>query len=404
MTRWTAGHGRWLRRAVLPVALVALAGLVLTSARVSASPEPQQQAARQTLPKIGHVFVITLENENYAGTFGTPAADPYLARTLPRQGALLTQYYGIGHESNDNYLAMISGQAPSPETQGDCQVYSDFAGTGVTASHGQVVGDGCVYPSSVKTVANQLSATGRSWKGYLQDMGNDPSRESAVCAHPALNAQDRTQQAEQGDGYATRHNPFVYFHSIVDRPSYCRTHDVPLGSPAGVLPPAAPAGTTGLATDLKRASTIPNLSYIVPNLCKDGHDYPCINQPSGASKLADTDGFLSTWIPKITASPAYQQDGLIVVTFDESDGPQKDSTACCNEQAGPNSPLPGISGPGGGRVGAVLLSPHIQGGTVTSVGYNHYSLLASIESFFGLKRLGYAQTVPDTFGTDIFEH
>ena len=67
-----------------------------------------------------------LENEGYAATFGDPSADPYLATTLPASGALLTQYYGIGHFSNDNYIAMISGQAPNPLNQADCQSFADF--------------------------------------------------------------------------------------------------------------------------------------------------------------------------------------------------------------------------------------------------------------------------------------
>ena len=355
-------------------------------------------------PQIGHVFVITLENEGYAGTFGDPASDPYLASTLPKEGALLTQYYGTGHESNDNYIAMISGQAPSPQNQADCQVYSDFVGTGPVFPPGQAVGTGCVYPSSVPTVANQLTAAGRTWKGYLQDMGNVSSREGAVCGHPALDSQDQTQTAVPGDGYATRHDPFVYFHSIIDDPGYCDAHVVPLASPSGALPPSAPPGITGLATDLKSARTTPNLSFIVPNLCTDGHDYPCTNQPSGTSALADVDAFLSTWVPKITSSPAFKQDGLLVITFDESDGPQSDSSACCGETAGPNSPLPGITGLGGGRTGAVLLSPFIKGGTVSGTPYNHYSMLASIEDAFGLGRLGYAADVPATFGSDIFTH
>jgi hypothetical protein len=161
-------------------------------------------------------------------------------------------------------------------------------------------------------------------------------------------------------------------------------------------------GTTGLATDLKKLSTTPNLSFIVPNLCNDGHDFPCTNQPSGPSALADTDLFLKEWVPLITSSPAYQKDGLLVVTFDESGGPQSDSSACCNEAAGPNTVLPGITGPGGGRVGAVLLSPAVAGGTVSNVPYNHYSLLASIEQCFGLPKLGYAATASSTFGRDIF--
>jgi hypothetical protein len=70
--------------------------------------------ATPKLPPVRHVFVIMLENEDYASTFGDPAADPYLARTLPKQGALLKDYYGTGHHSNDNYISLVS---VSPRTR-----------------------------------------------------------------------------------------------------------------------------------------------------------------------------------------------------------------------------------------------------------------------------------------------
>ena len=64
--------------------------------------------------------------------------------------------------------------------------------------------------------------------------------------------------------------------------------------------------------------------------------------------------------------------------------------------------MPGITGPGGGKVGAVLISPFIKPGTVSTTPYNHYSSLASWEQLFGLPRLGYAASVPSTFGADVF--
>lgn len=355
-----------------------------------------------TLPPIKHIFVIVLENEDYATSFGDPTADPYLARTLPAEGALLTRYYAIGHNSLDNYLAMISGVAPDAQTQNDCPIYANFVLSGWIDQTGQPVGSGCVYPAA-QTVGNQLSAKGLTWKGYMQDMGNDPAREAPVCAHPALGSSDETQDAVAGDGYITHHDPFVYFHAIIDDRSYCDAHVVPLGSPSGALPAHVPAGTTGLATDLKKAATTPNFSFIVPNACNDGHDYPCVNQRSGASALADIDAFLSTWVPLITRSRAFRENGLLVITFDESEGAQSDSSSCCGEMPGPNAQLPGITGPGGGRIGAVLLSPFIRGGTVSRTPYNDYSLLASMENIFGLPRLGYAATTTSTFGDDIFD-
>jgi phospholipase C len=333
------------------------------------------------LPKIQHVFVIMLENKGYAETFGPGSAAPYLAQTLTAQGQLLTNYYGIGHNSNDNYLAMISGQAPNPTTQADCQIYQDFASTGVFAPYGQLVGQGCVFPSSVETVADQLQLRNLTWHGYMESM-------PAPCSHPALNTVDTTQKASPTNEYATRHNPFVYFHSLVDSGS-CETTDVAL---------------TQLQDDLRTVATTPNLSYIVPNLCHEGHDQPCADGEPGG--LVSADAFLKQYVPMITSSPAFRRDGVLIITFDEAEfgtSTSSDATACCNEIPGPNSPLPGITGPGGGRVGAVVLSPFVMPGTQNANAYNHYSWLKSVENLFGLSNLGYARpsNVP-AFGADVF--
>jgi phosphatidylinositol-3-phosphatase len=394
----------------------ALAGALVTGGAFARPPSVASAAARPSSPravaerskpkpfkqpKIHHVFVIVLENEDYASTFGDPSSDPYLAQTLPSQGALLEDYYATGHESNDNYISLISGQPPNVENQADCQLFSEFVGTELQAN-GVENGEGCVYPETVANIGTQLTAAGMSWKAYEQDMGDDPNRETAACGHPALNAKDETQSAVEGDGYATRHDPFVYFKSVVEDHSYCDAHVVAMGSPSGAMPATALRGETGLATDLSSIRRTPNFSFITPNLCNDGHDYPCTNQPSGASALADIDAFLETWVPKITSSPAFRKNGLLEITFDESDGPQSDASACCGETPGPDTPLPGITGPGGGKVGAVLLSPFIKPGTVSTTPYNHYSSLASWESLFHLTPLADAATVSSTFGADVF--
>src|SRR3954447_6355174 len=291
----------------------------------------------------GHVFVIVLENENAATTFGPSSPAPYLATDLRKRGAFLPNYYGTAHNSLANYIAMISGQAPTTQTQADCPEFVDVA-PALPAPDGQVVGQGCVYPASVPTVADQLQAAGRTWKGYMQDMGSDPVRDNGtVCAHPALATPDRTQQASPDDQYATRHNPFVYFHSIIDRPT-CTQRDVPLDRLTG---------------DLRSARRTPNLSIIVPGLCHDAHDATCAD--GGPGGLPAADQFLQTWVPRITSSSAYRRDGLLVVAFDEA---EDDSRAGCGEQPGPSTPAPGgqEGGPGGGRTGAVLLSPSIAPG------------------------------------------
>lgn len=348
---------------------------------------PSSAAADTSLPQ--HVFVIVLENKGFADTFGPNSPAPYLSQTLTSQGQLLRQYYGIGHVSLDNYVAMVSGQAPNADTQSDCQFYVDFTGIPGLDANGQAIGQGCVYPADVPTVANQLEARGLTWTGYMEDMGNDTPTQAATCRHPALNSQDNTQSARNGDQYAARHNPFVYFHSITDTPS-CDEHDVPLDR---------------LSQDLLHISTTPNLVFITPNLCHDGHDSPCVDGEPGG--LVSADAFLQIWVPKILDSPAYGKDGLLLIIFDEADfgASNSDTTACCGEQSGPNTAMPGVTGPGGGRVGAVALSKFIQPGSVNDSPYNHYALLRSIEDLFGLPHLGFAgQQGLNAFGPDVYNN
>jgi hypothetical protein len=102
-------------------------------------------------------------------------------------------------------------------------------------------------------------------------------------------------------------------------------------------------------------------------------------------------------VPKILASKAYKQGGLLVITVDEapSGGEFADSSSCCAQPSFPNLPAPSGSaaalGPeGGGQVGALLLSPFVKGKSTSQEPYNHFSLLRTIEDLFGLKHIGYA--------------
>jgi phosphatidylinositol-3-phosphatase len=360
------------------IAMALLAGVAGTWAS-SASAE---------VPHFNHVFIIVLENEDAADTFGDKTEIPYLAKTMTSEGALVKNYYATGHLSLDNYISMVSGQAPNPYTQADCPFYINVL-PGTAVADGQTFGVGCVYPTGVQTIANQLEGNGYTWKGYMQDMANSAPSQPATCRHPTNGTADGTQMAKANDQYAARHNPFVYFHSIIDFPT-CQANDVDLRE---------------LAPDLRSADTTPNYAFITPDLCNDGHDEPCVNGDPGGMKQAS--GFLKDVVPQIAASPAYQDRGLIIVTFDEAEGgesPTDDGSACCGEQSGPNTPSPGAltGGPGGGRIGAVMVSNCIQPGTVSTEPYNHYSLLRSVEDNFGLPHLGYAGAAGlQSFGKDV---
>ncbi len=335
-------------------------------------------------PAIGHVFTIVLENKDYRVTFGKDPPARYLAEALPAKGQLLTRYYGTSRPSLGNYIAMISGQAVNDTVQRSCPRFVDFQLQRVGA-YDQAIGSGCVYPQKVVTLADQLEAAALDWRGYMESMGEDPARDGGTnCAHPRIGARDLTQEAAPNDQYALRHNPFVYFHSIIDDKIGCAERVVNLSA---------------LERDLRTVATTPNFAYIVPDLCSDGHDDPCADpaQPGG---YAGIDAFLRFWVPRILRSPAFGEDGLLIITFDESEA---DASACCFVADGPNVKRQGGYGPGGGRIGAVLISPFIEPGTVNDEPYNHYDYLRTVEDIFSLGHLGYAAHEDVRgFGADVF--
>ncbi|MFD1719955.1 alkaline phosphatase family protein [Amnibacterium endophyticum] len=450
--------------AVLPTATLTGAGL---SGATAASAVSQ---GRYTPPKIKHVWLIILENKSYEASFTGLNQNSYLWNTLPTYGALLRQYYGTGHFSQDNYLSMVSGQAPSPGPQADCPLYNP---TGplrqVADGQYEILQDtkkadgtyfdgstqpGCVFPARVKTLFDQFDAAHVSWKGYMQDMGNDPSREQTTCGAPvggvgaatpdpgsaegpyASPASPQNPSKTIDDQYVPKHNPFPWFQSLTDDGT-CAKRVVPLAK--------------NLVHDLAKERTTPSFSWISPNNCSDAHDATCKgdNLSGGSDALtgekrtpANTQGglyaadlFLKQVIPAIMKSKAYQDGGLIDVTFDEGFPPyrsygnsiadkdyQPDAglgtitgaknpalngtsveaqantaqsvVACCGELPGPNTTQPGDQAfnqdttPGGGIVGSVLLSPYITPGSVSDQPYNHYSWLRSMEDLFGVRHGG----------------
>src|SRR4051794_26733058 len=284
-----------------------------------------EAAGAEVLPPVKHAFVIVLENKDYDQNFAPEPQAPYLARTLTARGQLLTQYFGTSHVSLGNYVAMVSGQAPNADTQSDCLPSYRDVFPGVPAPDGgQVIGSGCVYPTAVKTVADQLEARGLTWRGYMEDMGADLARDGrATCSHPDLNTTDGTQSATATDQYATRHDPFVYFHSIIDDQARCDAHVVNLRE---------------LPLDLAQPERTPAFSFITPDLCSDGHDSGGCKDGRRPGGLASVDEFLKTWVPDIVNSQAFADGGLLVITWDDCAGPTPGSSeSCCSEHAGYNT-------------------------------------------------------------------
>jgi hypothetical protein len=345
--------------------------------------EENAPAASTKLPPVKHVFVVMLDDEPYATVFGPASPAHYLAGALEHKGELLVRYYAVAHEQLANGIALLSGQGPTPQTAQNCPTYEDIT-PGTVGGEGQVSGQGCVYPSTTQTLAGQLSAKHLTWKAYLEGMDEGaggvagPATAAGACGHPALGAADTSAALTPpaGQAYATWRNPFVYFHSIVDS-STCTENDL---------------GLSALKSDLASAKRTPSFSYIVPGRCDDANTTPCAaGQPAG---MVAADGFLQKVVPEILASKAYKESGLLAITVDEapSSGEYADSSSCCGQPHFPNLPpaASAIGTPGGGQVGALLLSPFIKGGNLEQGTYNHFSLLRTVEDFFGLAHLGYA--------------
>ena len=165
-----------------------------------------------------HVFVIVLEN--YKAEDVTPAAAPYLA-SLMQRGVTLDEMYGVDHASLSNYVAMTSGNSPNASTKADCFQYD------------------CIFEAPLdRNIGDQLEERGRSWKAYMESM-------PAPCAHATVSGQLDPYLV----GYASRHNPFMYYRDIVGpditvTPPRCVEHDVPL---------------TQLSTDLENRAVIRHL-------------------------------------------------------------------------------------------------------------------------------------------------
>jgi phosphatidylinositol-3-phosphatase len=317
---------------------------------------PTPQAGR-----VKHVFVISLNSPGYDAAFGAQPQMPYLANTLRPQGELLPNYKLLTDTGLPNYVGMIGGQSPNAGVAQDCQTYDES----------------CMYSSQTIGVADQLFSARDTWGAYMEDMGKPepvaqgqtaPANPPQNCVHPDSGAADTTQHIRKADpatgyagsGYAARHNPFVYFHSLIDLGS-CDQHDFPLTQLDGAL-----------------ASGTPNFTFISPNLCDTGEPSECDTNVANPGP-AQADAFLSQWVPKIMASPAYQQDGVLIVTFGEA--------------------IPAVNG---APVGTLLLSKFLTPGSTNGGAFNPDSIFKTVEDLFGLQHIAAStQAGTTTFAPDL---
>jgi hypothetical protein len=330
-----------------------LALLAAAAAAIAVTVAPHAQAATKGLegiPHFDHVVVLTEENEDASETFGATSPAVYL-KALRKKGVFLPNYYGTGHASLDNYIAMVSGQPPQPADMSDCLALSLWSCVQLQGAQ-----DGG------RNLADQLEDAHVSWRSY-QDGTPTP------CFHAKYAAGDVSPDPYQGNSttgaknYADRHDPFIYFPDVIENQARCNAHQRPF---------------TDLAGDLAR-NTLPAFSFITPDTCNDGHDDPCAGQKVGG--LTTADAFLKRNVPSLLSYLA-RHNGLLIINFDEGFAPSDPTVVLSNTNDYTCQTCAGLGI--GGRTGAVLISPRLKQGATVSTGYDHFSLLRTIEDGFGI--------------------
>ncbi len=277
---------------------------IILAACAPATPHPSGGSHAPSAPSssapgaITRVVVVWMENEEASAV--TAASMPYLYGLAQRYG-LASEMYAITHPSQPNYLGLWSGA-----TQG--------------------VTDDRVHDVDAESLASQVTAAGKQWRLYAQDMPGG-------CFTRATYKGGVDGPGVAGT-YARKHNPAISFQSVSGSPSECAKIQ-----PLAQFNPAAF-----------------NVAFVAPNLCNDAHD----------CSLAKGDAFLRAFVPSILTSPQWPQT-LLVISFDEGSSDTN----------------------GGGNVFTVVARQGLSGMTSHTM-HTHYSVLRTIEDLLGLPCLANA--------------
>ena len=300
--------------------------LALFLSLVTASPLRAEE-----VPRVNHVFIVVEENQDFSCVLGNPVM-PYL-NSLAAKYAVATSYYANSHPSISNYFVLTTGQAIYKGRFGD--VRTD--------------------PVNVDNVIRELKRNGKSWRAYVEGVP------SAGYMGGNINS----------TGYVKRHNPLAYF-----------AQDISPDDRANLAPFAQFSG------DLA-GERLANYSFFVPNLFDDGHSIKGTNGSNQglarcgeAAAMKQVDDWLKSIFTPLIASKLFQQDGLLVITYDES------STDDESDGAGHW---------GGGRVATLIISSKVKPAYRSIVLYHHESTLRLMLEALGLDENhwpGGAKTAP----------
>lgn len=317
-----------------------LAGLTLACACCIAT----AQTSTQIVQQIRTVFVIALENHNFTQPsptsspqqiLGNPAA-PYI-NSLVTAGnpnavhvSYATKYYNAGagvHPSEPNYVWSEAATTFGSLTDND-----------PTAANGNIF--------NAPHLTRQLNTAGVTWKDYQEDMqfSSSATVSASGTSSTFINPYNGTHQYN----YAVKHNPMAFFSDTQTQNVY------PIAQ---------------FFTDLNNNS-VGRYNWITPDQYNDMHSslsagftYHGVAYTGDQAAVAQGDNFVSIVVPQIMASQAYQNNGAIILWWDESEG--GDTT--------------------GYTLGEIIISPFAKGNAyASSVVMSHSSDLRTMEELFGL--------------------
>jgi phosphatidylinositol-3-phosphatase len=433
-------RGYLMKRTVFAAAAVAvLAGSVA-------------DAVEQTVPpsrfgRLDHVFLIMMENQTNTDILGNSNA-PFI-NWYVNIANQATNYFGVGHPSAPNYLEIVGGSNFGLTgdfwpvwVNGGCVDHEPNSGCGgaftpiatpgmdntvvATAKQpsdcnnqitltGPPVTNNCAlytYPSAPftpKSIADQLVAQGRSWKTYQESLPTVPLTGGTGGGPPPLplpalgvNYSDGmwsnlspTAVFTASNGniqklYAVKHNPFAYFQNIEmgTNPALSFMQVVDFDGDNGLWADLASGHSPASDPRDLKIDGGPNLWFIVPNQCHDMHGFVSGGTPICSANTAAQAGFLmqqgdaevNKLINAIHASKAWRAGrNAIVLVWDENDF----SNAI-------------------NRVVMTVETNYAQNGIKSNTAVDHFSLLRTLETGFGLPCLNHACDATSLVMNDMF--
>lgn len=397
-----------MKRALL--ASIAAAAFAVGTAYADDDNRPGQ------VPHLDHVFLIMMENQTNTDILGNPNT-PFINHyvTIANQA---TNYFAVGHPSAPNYLEIVGGSNfgltddfwpnwigagctdNAPGSTGCGGAFTPIAAPGIdnavvatatnsTQCNAQITVTGapatnnCAlydYPAArftPRSIADQLTANGLSWKSYQESLPtvapgvfgvNYSDGAFSNLSPAAVFAPGPIQKL-----YAVKHNPFVYFQNV---------------ETGGLDNIVDFDGNDGLWADLQSDRDLPSFLFIVPNQCHDMHGFVSGGTPICSTATTAEAGLLMSigdaevakLINGIKSSSAWRHGkNAIVLVWDENDY----SNAA-------------------NRVVMTVETNYAQNGRTSQVPYDHYSLLKTLETGFGLPCLNHACAPTSKIMSDMF--